>query len=283
VNPGDGRAVAVTRPSRAYQRAAVSFGHARSREPPVNLPPLTDLWRQLTATHDAPTPALVLITAVAAALAVGVTALWRWTRTVITITHEGGHALVAILSGRRLRGIRLHSDTSGLTLSRGKPRGPGMILSLLAGYVAPSLLGLAAAVLLARGQVTVLLWLALLLLLAVLVMIRNWYGLLAVTVTTAVVFAVSWYAASTTQALVAYVAVWFLLFGGVRPVLELRGRRRSRGVQSDPDQLARLTSVPAVAWTLLFGLANLACLVYGGYLLLHTGSVISEYPLPYAR
>lgn len=242
-----------------------------------------DLWRQLIATHDAPTPALVLITAVAAALAVGVTALWRWTRTVITITHEGGHALVAILSGRRLRGIRLHSDTSGLTLSRGKPRGPGMILSLLAGYVAPSLLGLAAAVLLARGQVTVLLWLALLLLLAVLVMIRNWYGLLAVTVTTAVVFAVSWYAASTTQALVAYVAVWFLLFGGVRPVLELRGRRRSRGVQSDPDQLARLTSVPAGVWTLLFGLANLACLVYGGYLLLHTGSVISEYPLPYAR
>jgi hypothetical protein len=246
----------------------------------VNLPPLADLWRQLTAIQDAPTPALVLITAIAAALAVGVRRIWRVTRTVITITHEGGHALVAVLTGRRLRGIRLHSDTSGLTLSRGKPRGLGMILSLLAGYLAPSLLGLAAALLLAAGRVTLLLWLALLLLLAVLVMIRNWYGLLAVTATAAVVFAVSWYATSATQTLVAYSGVWFLLFGGVRPVLELsRHRRQTRGAQSDPDQLARLTRIPAGLWTLLFGLANLASLGYGGYLLLRAGSVIVGHPL----
>ncbi len=241
--------------------------------------PLTDLWHWLTATQDAPTSALVLLTAVAAALAVGVSAIWRVTRTVITITHEGGHALLAVLTGRRLRGIRLHSDTSGLTVSRGKPRGLGMILTLLGGYLAPSLLGLGAALLLAGGRVTLLLWLALLLLLAVLVMIRNWYGLLAVAVTSAVVFAVSWYATSTTQTLVAYVGVWFLLFGGVRPVLELRRWRRGRMTQSDPDQLARLTRVPAGLWILLFALANLACLGYGGYLLLRAGSLISALPL----
>lgn len=241
----------------------------------MDLSPLADLWRHLTAVQQAPAAALVLITAAVALLAVGVNAVWRLTRTVITITHEGGHALVAVLSGRRLRGIRLHSDTSGLTLSRGKPRGLGMVLSLLAGYVAPSLLGLAAAALLARGQVTLLLWLALLMLLAVLVMIRNWYGLLAVAVTAAVVFAVSWYAAAATQALVAYAAVWFLLFGGVRPVLELRRRRRGRGVQSDPDQLAQLTPVPAFLWTLFFLLANLACLFYGGAMLLRAGGYLS--------
>lgn len=241
----------------------------------MNLSPLTDLWRHLTAIQQAPASALILITAAVALLAVGVNAVWRLTRTVITITHEGGHALVAVLSGRRLRGIRLHSDTSGLTLSRGKPRGLGMVLSLLAGYVAPSLLGLAAAALLARGQVTLLLWLALLLLLAVLVMIRNWYGLLAVAVTTAVVFAVSWYAAAETQALVAYTGVWFLLFGGVRPVLELRRRRRGRGIQSDPDQLAQLTPFPAFLWTLFFLLANLACLLYGGAMLLRAAGLLS--------
>jgi hypothetical protein len=229
---------------------------------------LTDLWHHLTASQAAPAPALVLITAVAGALAVVINTVWRLTRTVITITHEGGHALVAVLSGRRLRGIRLHSDTSGLTLSHGKPRGLGMVLSLLAGYPAPSLLGLAAALLLASGRVTLLLWLALLLLLAVLVMIRNWYGLLAVILVTGAVFAVSWYAASETQALVAYAGVWFLLFGGVRPVLELRRRRRGQGMQSDPEQLARLTHVPAVLWTLLIGLANVACLAYGGAMLL---------------
>ncbi|HZN76547.1 MAG TPA: M50 family metallopeptidase [Micromonosporaceae bacterium] len=241
----------------------------------MNLSPLTDLWRHLTAAQAPPTSAVVLITAAAALLAIGVNAVWRLTRTVITITHEGGHALVAVLSGRRLSGIRLHSDTSGLTVSRGKPRGPGMVLTLLAGYLTPSLLGLGAAAVLARGRVTLLLWVALVLLLAVLVMIRNWYGLLAVLVTTGVVFAVNYYATPAVQSLVAYAAVWFLLFGGVRPVLELRQRRRGRGVQSDPDQIARLTHVPAALWTLFFLLASLACLGYGGYLLLRAGSLVT--------
>jgi hypothetical protein len=241
----------------------------------VDFSPLTDSWQRLTAVREAPTSAVVLITAALALLAVGVNVVWRVTRTVITISHEGGHALVAVLTGRRLRGIRLHSDTSGLTLSRGKPRGLGMVLSLMAGYLAPSLLGLAAAALLARGQVTLLLWVALLLLLAVLVMIRNWYGLLAMVITTGVVFAVSWYAAATTQALVAYAGVWFLLFGGVRPVLELRRRRQGRGVQSDPDQLAQLTPIPAFLWTLFFLLANLVCLFYGGAMLLRAAELIS--------
>lgn len=240
----------------------------------MDLEPLTDLWRHLTAAQDAPTSALILITAAAGVLAAGVNVVWRLTRTVITITHEGGHALVALLTGRQLRGIRLHSDTSGLTLSRGKPRGLGMILSLLGGYLAPSLLGLAAAALLARGRVTLLLWLALVLLLAVLLMIRNWYGLLAVAVTTAAVFAVSWYTTSATQAAVAYTGVWFLLFGGVRPVLELPRHRRGRDGQSDPDQLSRLTWIPAGLWTLFFLLANLACLIYGGFLLLRAGGLI---------
>ncbi|MEV6967688.1 M50 family metallopeptidase [Hamadaea sp. NPDC051192] len=210
---------------------------------------------------------MILATAVAALAAVLIPAVWRLARNLITITHEGGHALVAVLTGRQLRGIRLHSDTSGLTLARGKPRGLGMILTLSAGYLMPSLLGLAAAAVLATGRVTLLLWTALILLFLVLLVIRNWFGLLSVTVTGAVVFAVSYYAAEQTQAAITYVAVWFLLIGGVKPVLELRGRRRRGGTGSDPDQLARITGVPAGLWIAVFTLANLACLAYGGYLL----------------
>ena len=228
---------------------------------------LTDLWDRFTAVHDSPAPGLILATAVAAIVAVAVPVVWRLSRNLITITHEGGHALVAVLTGRQLRGIRLHSDTSGLTLARGKPRGLGMIFTLSAGYLMPSLLGLAAAGVLATGRVTLLLWTALVLLFAVLLMIRNWFGLLSVTVTGGLVFALSYYAADATQAAVTYVAVWFLLLGGVKPVLELRGRRR-RGGMTDPEQLARISGVPAVAWTVVFGLANLACLAYGAYLLL---------------
>ncbi|MDO3398399.1 M50 family metallopeptidase, partial [Nocardioides sp. SOB44] len=64
----------------------------------------------------------------------------------------GGPAVVGVLVGRRLLGIRLHSDTSGVTLSRGRPRGPGMVAMLAAGYLAPAVVGLGAALLLADGR-----------------------------------------------------------------------------------------------------------------------------------
>ena len=55
----------------------------------------------------------------------GLPSIWPFTRVMITITHEGGHAFAALLTGRKLQGIRLHTDTSGLTISSGRPRDPG--------------------------------------------------------------------------------------------------------------------------------------------------------------
>jgi hypothetical protein len=191
--------------------------------------------------------------------------VWRVARNVITIAHEGGHALLAVLTGRRLRGIRLHTDTSGLTLSAGRPTGPGMVFTLLAGYLAPSLLGLAGAAALASVRIRLLLWLSLLLLLAMLVMIRNAYGGIAVVATMAVVFTVSWFASSTVQAAFAYTGVWFLLVGGVKPIGELyRLRRRGYLTDSDADQLAGVTRLPGLVWVGLFGLVNLGALLLGG-------------------
>ena len=48
-----------------------------------------------------PSGALVLTTALAALAAVASSRLWPVTRTVVTLAHEGGHALVALLAGRR--------------------------------------------------------------------------------------------------------------------------------------------------------------------------------------
>jgi hypothetical protein len=229
---------------------------------------VTDLWHRVWSTQPDPPRLLVLVTAGLALLAVVPRPAWVLARNAVTIAHEGGHALVAVLAGRRLRGIRLHSDTSGLTLTRGRPTGPGMVFSLLAGYLTPSLLGLAGAALLAAGRITLLLWVALALLLAVLVMIRNVYGAVAVVVVGAAVFLVSWYAPPAAQAAFAYAGVWFLLVGGVRPVGELqRLRYRRRAPDSDADQLARLTRVPGLLWVGVFGVVNLAALLAGGYLL----------------
>ncbi|NYH44959.1 hypothetical protein HNR22_004686 [Micromonospora jinlongensis] len=236
---------------------------------------LGEKWDTLFGAQPDPPPLLVLITAAVALVVVSTRLPWRIARNAITIAHEGGHALVALLTGRKLRGIRLHSDTSGLTLSAGRPTGPGMILTLLAGYVAPPLVGLAGAWLLGGNRITLLLWVAVALLLAMLVMIRNAFGVVSLLVTGALVFAVSWYAIPQVQAAFAYAGVWFLLLGGVRPVVELQ-RLRSRGGMpaSDADQLAGLTPFPAFFWVTVFVLVNLAALITGALLL--TGQILTN-------
>ncbi|MEU4639011.1 M50 family metallopeptidase [Micromonospora sp. NPDC023814] len=241
----------------------------------VSIEGLGGLWDKLFAAQPDPPPLLVLLTAAVALVVVSTRLPWRIARNAVTIAHEGGHALVALLTGRRLHGIRLHSDTSGLTLSAGRPAGPGMILTLLAGYVAPPLVGLAGAWLLGGNRITLLLWVAVALLLAMLVMIRNVFGVLSLLVTGGVVLAVSWYATPQVQAAFAYTGVWFLLLGGVRPVVELqRLRSRGRMPASDADQLAGITPLPAFFWVTVFALVNLVALAAGALLL--AGPILAE-------
>ncbi|WP_229880567.1 M50 family metallopeptidase [Amycolatopsis bartoniae] len=216
-----------------------------------------------------PTVWVPLVTGGLALLLVLSGAPWRLARNLVTIVHEAGHALVAVLAGRRLQGIQLHSDTSGVTVSRGRPTGPGMVLTSLAGYPAPAVLGLGFAGLLAANRITVLLGVAAVLLLGVLVMVRNAYGVLSVVLTAAGLAVVALVAGPEVQAWVMYVITWFLLLGGLRPVFELQAkRRRGAARDSDVDQLARLTGVPAVLWVLILVVITLTCLVVGGAWLL---------------
>src|SRR6204780_5711877 len=122
---------------------------------------LARLWDHVYASQPAPPACLVAVAGLAALLIVLNTRSWRLAGQVITIAHEGGHALVSVLSGRRLEGIRLHADNSGVTYSRGKRRGPGLVLTAAAGYLTPPLLGAGAAAPLAARRQTALLWLAL--------------------------------------------------------------------------------------------------------------------------
>ena len=236
---------------------------------PLAIPSLPELWDRLFGSQPDPDLWVVLVTLAAALGAVVPHGIWRVSRNAVTIAHEGGHGLVALLTGRTLTGIRLHSDTSGLTVSRGKPHGLGMILTAAAGYTAPPLLGLGGAALLAAGHITALLWLATALLLVMLVMIRNAYGVLTVLVAGAAFVLVSWLTSPGVQAAFSYTVVWFLLLGGVRPAFELQSKRRRGGAgDSDADQLARLTGVGAGLWFFLFHAVSLCCLIGGGRWLL---------------
>ena len=149
------------------------------------------------------------------------------------------------------------------------PTLPGLALTAAAGYLTPPLLGAGAAALLAARHPAALLWLALVLLAATFVAVRNAFGALAVLATAAGVFAVSYYASAAVQAGFAYLAAWFLLLGGLRPALELTRRRRyARGGISDADQLARLTGTPRALWVTAFLIIATAALALGARLLI---------------
>lgn len=232
---------------------------------------------RLSTTQAAPSWQLVVGTGLVALVLVVFRPTWRVLRNAVTIAHEGGHAFTALLTGRRLNSIRLHSDTSGLTVSSGKPYGLGMILTMAAGYPAPALLGLAYAALLGAQRITLMLWLTIALLVVLLVKVRNVYGVLSILVTGGVVFVVSWFGTDATQSVLAYLAAWFLLLAAVRPVVELQ-RNRAHEPNSDADQLARLTRIPGLFWVLTFGTIALCSLVFGASLLLDgTGLAVPRF------
>ena len=226
---------------------------------------LTEIWRRATGAQPAPSSLVVLGTAVVAALVVALPQLWRLARNAITLVHEGSHATVAVLTGRRLAGIRLHSDTSGLTVSVGRPRGPGMVATAAAGYIGPGVLGFGAAWLTSRGHAVGMLWILLVMVALMLVQIRNWFGLWSVLVTTAALVAVTWWGSGAVQSASAYAITWFLLIGAPRPVLELLAHRTPG---SDSSVLARLTHIPGLIWVLVFAAITLTTATLGGSLLL---------------
>ena len=236
---------------------------------------LSRVWSEVVGHQPAPRPAVVAGCGLAALLLVLVPSAWHLSRHVVTIAHEGAHGVVALLSGRRLMGIRLHSDTSGLTLSRGRTRGPGMVLTAFAGYPGPALLGLGAAWLLREQHALAVLWLAVLLLALLLLQIRNFFGLWVVLLAGGAVLAVSWWGTGVLQSSVAYAGTWFLLLASPRPVLEMQSHRRRRRTRtSDADLLASLTPLPALAWVgVLLALTVAALLVGSDWLLMPVAGV----------
>jgi hypothetical protein len=186
---------------------------------------------------------------------------WSITRHLVTLVHEAGHAAVAVLTGRRLNGIRLHTDTSGLTVSSGKPRGPGMIATAAAGYLAPAVLGLVSVVLVENGRTAWSLYAGLATTALMLAFIRNWFGLLVVVAVGAAVSLLIWQASAEAQDFAALTFAWFLLLAAPRATVDLWShRRRARTRTTDADVLARLTFLPAPVWNIVFVLLTVGAL-----------------------
>lgn len=227
---------------------------------------MNEFWDRIFAVSPDPPAWIVQWAALSALAIVLIPQTWRIARNVVTIAHEGAHLLLALVTGRQLMGLRLHSDTSGVAISRGKPTGLGVVAMTFAGYVGPSLLGLGAALVLGTQHASAVLWIGIVAIAAMLLMIRNIYGLLSLVTVGAALFVVAWWGTGEQQVATAYFITFFLLIAGPRPVLELqRSRRAGRARDSDADQLARLTWLPAIAWVVLFLLVTAGCLIMGAW------------------
>lgn len=223
----------------------------------------------MTAASPVPDRGTVLITGAIALVAAAWPAAWRVSRHIVTLVHEGSHGAVALLCGRRLAGIRLHSDSSGLTVSKGRPRGAGMVATFFAGYAGPAVVGLAAAWVLGTGHAAAVLWGVLVVLALMLLQIRNLYGLWVVLAFGLALGAVTWWLNPGAQSTAAHVLTWFLMLAAPRAVWGMQVERaRGRGAASDADQLARITVLPALVWVLVFLAVTLGSLGLGASLLL---------------
>jgi hypothetical protein len=182
-----------------------------------------------------------------------------------TTAHEGGHMVVAFLTGRRVEYFELDEKRGGATRFADPGWGPGRILLWIAGYATPPLLGLAAAALLVAGNAWPLLWTAVALLLLAWVKARG-EGATGVTVLVAAAIAyVALYGSPVLQAAFAAGLVWLLLIGGSRAAV----LHDWRNDESDAAKLAQDTFVPRVVWYAAFVAVALYCLLKGTRLLLN--------------
>jgi Peptidase M50B-like len=204
------------------------------------------------------TAVLVGVAALGAATLPGISLV---TQHVNTMAHEGAHAAVGSVMGRRVTGVKLSGDGTGLTGLAG-PRGAGLVLAGLVGYLGPSAVGVGAAKLIEVGHSVAVLWLTLLALVLLMVPLRrSAFGLTAVIATGIGIYLVARYAPVGGQVALAYGIAWFLLLSGIRVVL-----RHGRDAH-DAVVLRQLTRLPPGVWASAWLAGSAAALVFGGSLL----------------
>lgn len=187
-----------------------------------------------------------------------------WAASIVTVAHEGGHVVLALISGRNPSGFVVNEDTGGGATRFDGGWGVSLIFIFLAGYLTPPLIGLAGANLVLADRSWSVLWVALILLAGSFLHARGLFTNLVVVLAGV---GIGWAAVAGDPALQSFVAVtlvWWMLFGGVQSLVG-QGLGASG---SDAAQLARCTWIPAVLWVALFWFVAVICLWVGGRRLL---------------
>lgn len=179
---------------------------------------------------------------------------WRYFGLFTTVVHELGHAFTALMTGRLITGITLNKDHSGMTSSYGRG-GWRTVWSGFWGYPTPAVTGAVLVWAGLSGWGPAAMSVGALVLLATVLFIRNWIGLLimlcAVGISAALIL---WVPAAFTGHVVMALGL-ALLVGSVRDVINVvsvHTDRRREVQHSDAHLLFRQTHIPAAVWLLLF-------------------------------
>ena len=189
-------------------------------------------------------------------------ATWGLVGHFYVMAHEGMHGAVGSLSGRRIGGIELNDDATGGTVVS-PSTGTGFLIAGFFGYLGSSLLGLAAARLIQFGHIIVVLWLVMGLLGLLLIKLTWSFGFITVPLAGFLIFLVLKHASQSAQIVTVYVITWFLLFAGVRGLVE-------DGLKADDaGMLSGRTSIPRFVWFALWLAGTAAAVVIGARWMLH--------------
>lgn len=217
------------------------------------------LWQRIIEAFSRTTIPQVTVAELAVVLAVATAlsiprASWKYFGLLATATHELGHAFAAVMSGQRLSGIRLRLDHSGTTTSYTRGR-LAAVWSGFWGYPVPALTGAALVISGFAGWGPAALATGTLILLASLVFIRNFAGLLITGLAVAGGGLVVLFVPSHFAGHVAIVLGVALLVAAVRDLAKLTDvhlRRRDKLASSDAYLLYRATAIPSGVWIALF-------------------------------
>lgn len=228
------------------------------------------IWHWLPKQTPTPHRIYIYIALSVGALGASHPLAWKATRLFATYIHEAGHAVIAILTGRKVLAIRLEADSSGSTKHAGvKGAFFSRFLTTLAGYPAPALVGYLIVFGLSTGHARLIIgsFYALSFALALIQhSIRGWVVTISILVTCTGLAALS----PVLMSISLYAIAGYLLLSSPRTIIELHQVHRQMkklGLakeerHSDAQSLAEITGLGAILWEIVFMVLCLLCVYY---------------------